>query len=231
MSSPAATPVSSAVKPAASSSNVHAGKPSPQVGHKFAKVIDITDHPVAASASREIRARALVQVQHMPAKLRRARGTYAYAEGLHTVMHYPQLFLVTLKGEPAIRNDFSTAPSMTTGHAGPAAAVNSTLQYVMDPQVNKRSHCNHKGCIYNQGDLVTRRNRFRLATAELDAKLQERSSAQHKINERCCHQSKQLLLKSFWTLVQVDIYTITFGTLPTSGCAYHKLCQASWEAA
>lgn len=118
----------------------------------------------------------------MPAKLRRAKGIYAYAEGLHTVMHYPQYFLVTLKGEPALRNDFSTAPSMTTGHTGAAAAVNSTLRFVMDPQTNQRSHCNHRGCIYNQGDLLTRRNRFRLAAAELDARLQQQHEQHHDVH-------------------------------------------------
>ena len=62
--------------------------------------------------------------------------TPIYAEGLHTVMHYPQHFIVTLRGEPAVRNDFTTAPCMISGHNSPAMAVNSVLRFTMDPQAS-----------------------------------------------------------------------------------------------
>ena len=161
---------SSAAKPPASSACPT--RPS----YPIARVIDVTDHPAAASASREIRKRAIEKVQLMPEKSRMSKGIYAYAEGLHTVMNYPQHYLVSLRGDPAIRNDFTTAPCMITGHTQPAKAVRSTLRHVMNPHTNARSECNHPGCIYNCGDLITRRDRFRRAVAELDAHLQFQQS-------------------------------------------------------
>ena len=131
-----------------------------------ARVIDITDHSASASASLEIRERAISEVQNIFPRMRRARGVYAFAQGLHTVMHfmhfmhYPQHFLVTLRGEPAVRSDLTTAPSMVTGYPDPTEAVNSALRFaIMDPELNQRSMCNHPSCIYNQGDLISYQTR------------------------------------------------------------------------
>ena len=85
-------------------------------------VRDVTDHPSATSLSKELRSRALNLAPNFP-RLKRARSVYAFAEGLHTVCHYPQQFLVTLRGEPAVRNDWSVSPCMITGNAAPKDAL------------------------------------------------------------------------------------------------------------
>ena len=161
----------------------------------------------------------------MPARLQRAKGIYAFAEGPRTVMYYPQLFLVTLRGEPAVIHDFS---NMVTGHTSPSAAINATLQYTMDPQTNRRSDCNHHGCIYNQGDLVTRRNRFRQAAAELDQLLRMRSSAKrHDV----LAVTKQVTSLQKYSLIQEpeDIPIIDYRTSFRCAPARRKLSLDSWE--
>ena len=137
-----------------------------------ASVQDITDHPSASSMSREIRERALDLTSQFP-RLRRARAVYAYAEGLHTVLHYPRQFLVTLRGEPAIRNDSSVSPAIIFGPQDPQDAIRATLSGVSDPEIHPRSLCNHRGCVYSQGDLITRRARHVAAIAAIDKMLQD----------------------------------------------------------
>ena len=88
-------------------------------------------------------------------------------------MHYPQQFLVTLRGEPALRNDWSTSPCMLTGNASPKSALQAVLKSVSNPDIHPRSLCNHPGCVYSQGDLVTRRARHVAAIAAIDALLQD----------------------------------------------------------
>ena len=74
-------------------------------------VRDVTDHATSMQYSAEMRQRSLDIDSSLP-RLRTARCTYAYAQGLHTVLHYPQQFLVTLRGEPAVRDDYTVAPCM-----------------------------------------------------------------------------------------------------------------------
>ena len=136
-------------------------------------VQDITDHPSASQMSPEIRARSLDLTRQFP-RLRRARAIYAYAEGLHTVLHYPRQFLVTLRGESALRNDSTVSPAIVFGPKDPQDAIRATLSGVSDPQVHPRSLCNHRGCIYSQGDLLIRRARHVAAIAAIDAMLKER---------------------------------------------------------
>ena len=121
-------------------------------------VQDITNHNAALTQSTAAREQSL-NLEPQVARLRRARCTYAYAQGLHTVLHYPQQFLVTLRGEPAIRDDWSVAPCMILGNAQPARAVKAVLRTVTSPDINPKSMCNHIGCVYNLGDLLARRQR------------------------------------------------------------------------
>ena len=92
----------------------------------------------------------------MSRHLRSARSVYAYAHGLHTTLHYPQVFSVRLLGEPATLQDGTSAPHHTVGDSSAARAISDTLRVVTDLDTHPRSLCNHAGCIYNQGDAVTR---------------------------------------------------------------------------
>ena len=103
--------------------------------------------------------------------LRRARAAYAYADGLHTILHYPQVFKVTLRGEPAVNNDWTVAPCMLAGQPPARKALKAVLHAVANRHVNPKSLCNHIGCIYNQGDLLTRRARHLAAVANIDRQL------------------------------------------------------------
>ena len=136
-------------------------------------VRDVTDHPSATMLSHELRSRALDLSPNFP-RLKRARAVYAFAEGLHTVLHYPQQFLVTLRGEPAIRNDWSVSPCMLSGHASSKDALHAVLKSVSNPEIHPRSLCNHPACIYNQGDLITRKARHAAAIEAIDKQLHDR---------------------------------------------------------
>ena len=100
--------------------------------------------------------------------LRRAKSVFAYAQGVHTRHHYPQRFVVQLLGEPAIREDWSSTPCMITGHESARLAIQEVLKRVADRKRDPRSLCNHIGCIYNQGDLLTRRRRHELSIEHID---------------------------------------------------------------
>ena len=54
-------------------------------------VEDVTEHATSMHYSAELRQRALV-IEFILPRLRRKRCTYEYAQGLRTVMHYPQQF-------------------------------------------------------------------------------------------------------------------------------------------
>lgn len=100
--------------------------------------------------------------------LRRSREPFAVAQGLHTEYSYPQQFLVTLRGDPVIRNDWIVAPCMVRGNTSARQAINHVLHAVANRHVNPRSLCNHVGCICNQGDLLSRRRRFQAAINEIN---------------------------------------------------------------
>ena len=108
----------------------------------------------------------------MSRHLRSARSVYAYAHGLHTTLHYPQVFSVRLLGEPATLSDGSSAPHHTVGNPAAARAISETLRTVTDLDAHPRSLCNHPGCIYNQGDAVTRRQRHQLSIGYLNQSLE-----------------------------------------------------------
>lgn len=126
--------------------------------------------------SPEIRARSLDLTRQFP-RLRRARAVYAYAEGLHTVLHYPRQFLATLRGEPAIRNDASLSPAVLFGPKDPQDAIKAALSGVSDPTIHPRSLCSNRACVYNQGDLITRRQRHVAAIAAIDAMLHDNKAS------------------------------------------------------
>ena len=108
----------------------------------------------------------------MDAHMRRARSVYAY---VHTVLHYPQVLSVRLYGEPAVMSDGSSSPHRTVGDQHAGHAISETIRAISDFDVNPKSLCNHKGCIYNQGDAVARRRRHQLAIANLNALLERNS--------------------------------------------------------
>ena len=128
-------------------------------------VRDTTDH-FAARESPAVRAH-LRNTTTYPI-LRRARSVFAYAQGMHTRHHYPQRFVVQLLGEPAIREDWSSTPCMVTGHKSARLAIQEVLKRVANRRRDPRSLCNHVGCIYNQGDLLTRRRRHELSIEHIN---------------------------------------------------------------
>ena len=87
---------------------------------------------------------------------------------MHTRHHYPQKFVVQMLGEPAIREDWSSTPCMITGHRSARLAIEEVLKRVANRRRDPRSLCNHIGCIYNQGDLLTRRRRHELSIEHID---------------------------------------------------------------
>ena len=64
---------------------------------------------------------------------------------------------------------------MLTGNRTPKAAIEAVLKSVSDPDIHPRSLCNHPGCVYNQGDLLTRRARYVAATQAIDRQLQDQT--------------------------------------------------------
>ena len=152
-----------------SSPHVYASPP-PSTNVLTPNVENVTNHHAASSQPAAVRERSL-DLEPQIARLRRARCTYAYAQGLHTVLHYPQKFVVTLRGEPAIRDDWSVAPCMISGNAQPARAIRAVLRTVTNPELNPKSMCNHIGCVYNLGDLLTRRQRHLDAIKSIDRQL------------------------------------------------------------
>ena len=108
--------------------------------------------------------------------LRTARATYAWAHGLHTTHHYPQQFHVRLTGEPAVLQNGSRVPCIVAGHSGARAAISAVFDTISDINAHPRSLCNHPACIYNMGDLITRRKRHELAIAHINQQLSGRAS-------------------------------------------------------
>ena len=108
----------------------------------------------------------------MSRHMRSARSVYAYAHGLHTTLHYPQVFSVRLLGEPSTVQDGTRAPVHTVGDESASRAIAETLRVVTDLDSHPRSLCNHASCIYNQGDAVTRRHRHQLSIGYLNQLLQ-----------------------------------------------------------
>ena len=128
-------------------------------------VRDTTDH-FAARAGPGTRAHLRATTTYPI--LRRRRAVYAYAQGMHTAHQYPQRFVVQLLGEPAIREDWSSTPCMITGHKSARLAIQEVLKRVANRKKDPRSLCNHIGCIYNQGDLLTRRRSHELSIEHIN---------------------------------------------------------------
>ena len=150
-------------------------------------VQDTTDHAKSARQPVRPQKRQIDFADKLP-QLRRARCVYAYAQGLHMRLHYPQQFLVTLNGEPAVKNDWTVSPCMVSGHAPAASALKHAVNVVANRDVNPKSMCNHVGCIYNQGDLITRRARFLTAIKEIDDILDKpASSSAYLITHSACN--------------------------------------------
>ena len=79
----------------------------------------------------------------MSQHLRSARAVYAYAHGLHTTLHYPQVFSVRLLGEPATLCDGTRAPHHSVGDVSASRAISEALRVVTDLDSHPRSLCNH----------------------------------------------------------------------------------------
>ena len=90
---------------------------------------------------------------------KRMRVTYAWADGLHTTLHYPHEFHVSLRGEPVITRSGNVAPPVLSGDPGPATAISAVFNRITNLDQHPKSFCNHPDCIYNMGDLITRRKR------------------------------------------------------------------------
>ena len=134
------------------------------------EIQDVTDHIQMAHTQPIQRERDLDLSIRFP-QLRRSRKPFAVAQGLHTEYNYPQQFLVTLRGDPIVRNDWTVAPCMVRGNTSAREAINHVLHAVANRDINPRTLCNHLGCIYNQGDLLSRRRRFQAAIDEINGML------------------------------------------------------------
>ena len=184
--------------PAASKSpsiSAHSTSTDDQRASATVSVRDITDHASPSNLSAELRQRSLDIDSSFP-RLRRLRCTYAYAQGLHTVLHYHQQFLVTLSGEPALRDDWSVAPCMLTGNVNSAHAIRATLRHVTNPAVNPATICSHPGCVYGRGDLPTRRARHVAAIAIIDDIIRKQSETMSNINLVASSQCRDVILDS-----------------------------------
>ena len=179
----------------ASRRNVTVRGPVPSPLDPNVQVEETTDHATAAREHVSSQQRQIDFADALP-KLRRARCVYAYAQGLHTRLHYPQQFLVTLNGEPAVKNDWTVSPCMVSGHSSAASALKHVVHVVANRDVHPKSLCNHKGCIYNQGDLITRRARFLASIKKIDDildKAPSSSSSAYLVTHSAC---KDVILDS-----------------------------------
>lgn len=93
--------------------------------------------------------------------LRRAKARYAFAEGLHTTLEYPQQFLVRLTGDPAALAESSSASVTITGSPAARAAVTAVI--------NANGDCPHPNCPFKLGNYLTRRARHVASLRRLDA--------------------------------------------------------------
>ena len=126
-------------------------------------VTDITDH-ASASSSHAAKYRDL----KVPATSHRLRATYAFAKGLHTTLHYPQEFHVSLHGRPFVDSSGWYSRPELFGHVGAATAISAVVDHAA---AQPNSLCNHPSCIYNVGDAFVRRQRHLLSIRQLDSQL------------------------------------------------------------
>ena len=133
-----------------------------------ATVVDITDH---ASKSGEFIKRQAAGTVRSDTETRRARATYAWADGMHTTLHYPHEFHVSLHGEPIINETGEYEHPALSGDVEPSAAISAVLDSTNDLTAHPRSLCNHRGCIYNSGDAITRRNHHIYSIQLIDTSL------------------------------------------------------------
>lgn len=132
---------------------VHKGTPAAfKISH--ASVHDITDH--ARGSRKHIPPAGANSAGSRPPLTRpkRACAVYAWADGLNTTLHYRREFHVSLHGEPAITR---TGTPFISGDSRPATAISAVIDRMTNLDQHPKSFCDHPGCIYNMGDLITRR--------------------------------------------------------------------------
>ena len=157
-----------------------------------AAVHNVTDH--ASKSKKYIPPSGANQEGSKPpsSSTKKLRATYAWADGLHTTLHYPHEFYVTLRGQPVISRHGTVIPPTLSGDPGPATAISAVINTYNDRPM---SFCKHANCIYNKGDLIARRRRHLLSVRKIDTLLgrpQSRppssssaSKPQGTINSKC----------------------------------------------
>ena len=156
--------------------------PSTAIDTSGALVHEITDH--ATKSRKHVPPRGANPTGSRPPqpKTTHLRATYAWAEGLHTTLHYPHEFHVSLKGTPHIDASGRQHIPSLRGDLGPSAAISAVLNDIDNITRNPKSFCDNALCIYNKGDLITRRNRHLLSIRHIDSQLGRPASTQSRVS-------------------------------------------------
>ena len=152
------------------------------VSSKNPSVHDITDH--AKYSRKHVPPPGANPTTSRPPqfKPRRLRATYAWATGLNTTLHYPHEFHVSLKGTPVVDPAGQHHIPALSADLGPSAAISAVLDSISDISKNPKSFCGHSNCIYNKGDLITRRNRHLLSIRYIDSQLGRPATTQSTVS-------------------------------------------------